>query len=243
MTQIEDALRRIRHELDVPPAPDLGSAVLARLEAPRTSRVRPRWAVAFAFVVLAALAATLAIPDARSALLRVLHIGGERIERVDELPTVSVDPAGLDLELVLGARVTLEQARQEAAFDLRELDTEPDRVYIGRRGTVWFLYGTPRDVRLLLAQTPRTRVDEQLLVTKLVPSGTRVEPVVVDGSPAYFLSGEPHAVLLLDEDGAPIEDAAWLAQDVLVWERDGVAIRLEGVLTEREAVELASSLR
>ena len=154
-----------------------------------------------------------------------------------------VDPAGLDLELVLGARVTLEQARQEAAFDLRELDTEPDRVYLGRRGTVWFLYGTPRDVRLLLAQTPRTRVDKQLLVTKLVPSGTRVEPVVVDGSPAYFLSGEPHTVLLLDEDGAPIEDAAWLAQDVLVWERDGVAIRLEGVLTEREAVELASSLR
>ena len=243
MTQIEDALGRIRHELDVPPAPDLGSAVLARLEAQRTSQVRPRWAVAFALVALAALAATLAIPDARSALLRVLHIGGERIEHVDELPAVSVDPAGLDLELVLGARVTLEQARQKAAFDLRELDTEPDRVYLGRRGTVWFLYGTPRDVRLLLAQTPRTRVDEQLLVTKLVPSGTRVEPVVVDGSPAYFLSGEPHAVLLLDEDGAPLEDAAWLAQDVLVWERDGVAIRLEGVLTEREAVELASSLR
>ena len=142
------------------------------------------------------------MPDARSALLRVLHLGGERIELVDELP-----PAASELdETTLGEPVTLEEARRRAGFPLRELAERPDRVYLlGERPTVWFVYGPPGDVRLLVSQTPRLIVDRDLIAKKLAGQGTSIEETDVDGSPAFFLSGAPHVVLLLDENGEVLD--------------------------------------
>jgi len=237
--ELERALVALGRDVEVPAAPDLTPAVLARLEPRPTPRPRRRWAVVVAFAVLAALAATLAIPDARSALLRILHIGAERIELVDELPEVTLQH---DLEFVLGERVTPEEARRRAAFDLRELDEPPDRVYLGDRGTVWFLYGTPERVRLLIAQTSRLRLGTDLIFKKLVGSQTRIEPVEVDGSPGFFLDGEPHLVLLLDESGQVVEESARLARNVLVWESGGVTYRLEGDFGKEKALRLARSL-
>jgi hypothetical protein len=241
---LDHALTELGRELAVPTTPDLAAGVLARIEPRRAMRPRRRRLVlALAVVGLAALAATLAIPDARSALFRVLHIGGERIELVDELPEVAPDPAGLNLESALGQRVTLAQARQEAGFDIRELDTAPDRVYLDARGTVWFLYGTPQSVRLLVAQTPRLGVDDTLILKKLAAPGTRIEEVSVDGFPAFYLSGAPHLLLLLDEFGNVVEESVRLAENVLVWEANGVAYRLEGDFTRDDALDLARSLR
>jgi hypothetical protein len=173
----------------------------------------------------------------------VLHIGGERIEIVEELPEVAALPPGVGLDL--GESVSLAEARRRAGFDLRLLEDEPDpdRVYLGPRGTVWFLWGTPEQVRLLVAQTPQLRVGEGFLLKKLVGQGTSVEGVTVDGGRGYFLSGMPHFVVLLDENGNPIEETAWLGRNVLVWEDDGVALRIEGDLTLERALELAGDLR
>lgn len=242
MNELERALTALSPEIAVPEAPDLVPAVLARIQPRRERRPQPRrWVLAVALVVLALLGATLAIPDARSALFRILHIGGERIEFVDELPAVPPSPA-VDLDVVLGQRVTLEEARREAGFDLRELEETPDRVYLGDRGTVWFLYGTPERVRLLVAQTPLLLVDEQLILKKLAGPDTRVEQVVVDGSTGYFLSGALHLVLLLDANGDVVEESARLAKNVLVWESGGVAYRLEGDFGKEDALRLAGML-
>jgi len=243
VTELERALTVLGREVDVPEAPDLAVVVLARLERGPRPRTRRRLALAVAFVVLAALAATLAIPEARSAFFRVFEIGGERIELVDELPAVAPAPTELDLELVLGERVTLDKARGEAGFDLRELDEVPDRVYLGSRGTVWFLFGTPERVRLLVAQTPRHSFAQDFMLKKLAGAGTRIEPVAVSGSPGLFLSGEPHVVLLLDSEGQVVDESARLAQQVLVWENDGVAYRLEGDFDKEKALRLARALR
>jgi len=244
VNELERMLVALGGELDVPEAPDLAPRVLQAMEGRRAQPVRrlPRRAalVAAAVVVLAALGATLAIPDARSALFRVLHIGGARIELVDELPRV---PAQSDLELSLGTRVSLEEARGRASFDVRELDDTPDRVYVGLNDTVWFLYGSPAQVRLLLSQTPLHSVDQGLLVKKLSGPGTRVEPVSVGGAPGVFLSGDSHFFFLLDELGNPVEESARLARSVLLWERGGIAYRLEGDFDRDEALELARSLR
>lgn len=242
MNELERALTALSPEIAVPEAPDLVPAVLARIQPRRERRPQPRrWVLAVALAVLALLGATLAIPDARSALFRILHIGGERIEFVDELPAVPPTPA-VDLDVVLGQRVTLEEARREAGFDLRGLEETPDRVYLGDRGTVWFLYGTPERVRLLVAQTPLLLVDQQLILKKLAGPDTRVEQVVVDGSTGYFLSGAPHLVLLLDANGSVVEESARLAKNVLVWESGGVAYRLEGDFGKEDALRLASML-
>jgi hypothetical protein len=237
---LEQRLVELGRALDVPDAPDLAPRVLTRIGAPRRAP-RRRLVLALAIVAVAALLATLAIPDARSALKRLLQIGSERIELVDELPEVSSTPPELDL--MLGLRVPLAEGRRRAAFDLLELADEPDSVYVGDRGTVWFLYGRPDAARLLIAQTPQLGVDETFLLKKLVTAGTSVEQVSVRGEPAYFLSGEPHVVVLVGRNGVPVTETARLARDVLVWEEDGRTVRIEGELSREEALELAESMR
>lgn len=241
MRDFEQELVSIGRQLDVPEPPDLASRVLSHVGTRRAGPRRRRLVLALAALAIAALLATLAIPDARSAFLRFLQIGGDRIELVDELPAVAPSPP--ELELVLGQRVSLGEARRRVQFDLLELEEEPDAVYLGERDTVWFLYGRPDAARLLIAQTPKLEVDESFILKKLAGSGTSVEPTTVRGSPAYFLSGEPHVVMLVDENGIGIPETARLARDVLVWEEDGRTVRLEGDLTQAEALELARSLR
>lgn len=244
MNPLERALTQLGRELEVPAAPDLVPAVLALIKPRRAvRRSRRRWVLALAAAVLAALVATLAIPDARSALFRVLRIGGVQVELVDELPALVPAPAELPLDLALGKATTLEQARRDAGFELRELDTPPDRVYLGERRTVWFLYGTPSKVRLLVAQTPGVAVDPPLILKKLVSPDTRVEEVAVDGARGYFLDGALHFVLLVDDRGQVIEETVRLARNVLVWEVDGVTYRLEGDFARDEALAVAASLR
>ena len=244
MNGLERALVELGRELEIPPAPDLVPIVLAQLAPRRAARSGSRrWVLALAAAVLAALVATLAIPDARSALLRILRIGGEQIELVEALPAVAPDPVELDLEHTLGRRATIEEARREAGFDLRELGTPPDRVYLGERGTVWFLYGTPLQVRLLVAQTPAVAVDATLILKKLASPDTHVDELSVGGARGFYLDGAPHLVLLLDERGAVIEESVRLARNVLVWEADGVTYRLEGDMSREAALELARSLR
>ena len=240
MSELEQELVTLGRALDVPEAPDLVPAVLGGIDTRRLRSGRPRLVLALAVLALAALAATLAIPDARSALLRFLQIGGARIELVDELPVVSPSPA--ELELMLGQRVSLDEARRSASFELLELHDEPDALYLGDRGTVWFLYGRPDAVRLLVAQTPEHEIDEPFILKKLAASGTSIEPVTVRGQRAYFLSGEPHVMMLLDEFGVMYPESARLARDVLVWAENGRTVRLEGDLTRADALEIADSL-
>jgi hypothetical protein len=245
MTALEQRLVELGRELDVPAAPlDLATSVAAEIRSERrvaSPRGRRRLAVVCAVVLGAALLATLAIPDARSAVLRFFGIGAERIELVDELPEVQSPYAPLDA--LLGERVSLAEAREGAGFDLLELDEEPDAVFVGDRGTVWFLYGEIDDVRLLVAQTGGLELGEPALMKKLVAGGTSVRDLVVRGELGYFLSGTPHLLYLVDEVGQVVPESARLVRDVLVWEENGRTIRLEGELTEDAALELAESLR
>ena len=243
MSELEQRLVALGHVLDVPDSGDLAPSVLALVDARRGGLRRRPLVLALAVLAIAVLAAAFAIPDARSALLRFLHIGGERIELVDELPAVAPNPPTLDLGLTLGERVSLAEARRRAGFHVLELAEKPDAVFVGARGTIWFLYGKPDAARLLVAQTPKLRIDESFIFKKLAAAGTSVEPVSVRGSQGYFLSGAPHLVGLVDEYGVEFPETLRLARDVLVWEENGRTVRLEGDLTRDEAVDIAESMR
>jgi hypothetical protein len=232
VTELERSLVALGRDLDVPESPDLVPAVLAGIRRRRMPvATRRRLVLALAVLALALVGATLAIPEARSAFLRIFDIGGARIEVVDELPET---PVVTPLERTLGERVTLAEAKRRSDFELRGLEQEPDSVYLGLRGTVWFLYGTPERPRLLLAQTPRHNVDEPALQKKLLD---------VDGARGAFLSGRPHFLFLIDATGDTIEDSARLAGNVLLWDEGGVAYRLEGSFGREEALRLARALR
>jgi hypothetical protein len=243
VTALELRLVELGRELDVPETPDLAPAVMVQIAqiAPRTRRSpRRRWALAVALAIVAAVGATLAIPPARSAFLRILHIGGEEIRIVDKLPPVEPQQ---NLELALGPRVTLAEAQQRFPSRLRALDEKPDAVFFSAQTrTVWVLYGTREHVRLLVAQTPGS-VDRGIALKKMAAEGTRFEYVDVGGAQGLYLSGKPHLVILLDPNGQAMGETVRLAKNVLLWSESGVAYRLEGELTREKALELAAELR
>jgi hypothetical protein len=91
------------------------------------------------------------------------------------------------------------------------------------------LYGHP-STRLRLAET-RTAPG---LITKLVHVGG-VEAVDVGGARGIWFAG-PHVVIELA--GQPR-----LATSALLWERNGLLLRLEGRLTKQQALQIARSVR
>ncbi len=70
-----------------------------------------------------------------------------------------------------------------------------------------------------------------------------MEAVRIGPSPAYWISGNPHYVFLLDPNGGVIEDRTRLAGDTLLWERNRVSLRLESGLGKARAVRIARSMR
>jgi hypothetical protein len=74
------------------------------------------------------------------------------------------------------------------------------------------------------------------LVKKFASSGTRVEPVTVDGAFGIWVSGAEHVVYL------PSLPPRY-ARNVLIWQRGALTVRLEGDLTKAQALRLAERLQ
>src|SRR5437763_13570764 len=72
MAELEQALVALGRELDAPATPDLRGAVRARIE--RRARTRRLLVLALAVVVVG-IGIAMAVPDARSSILRCFNIG------------------------------------------------------------------------------------------------------------------------------------------------------------------------
>lgn len=226
MPELERRLAELGRELDLPPAPDLAPGVLAAISAGagRRRATRPL-VVALAVLVLAALA-TLAVPPARTAVLRFLHLGGVTVERVRTLPTA----AERSLAAGLGAQLSPAAAARRVGF--RPLvPRATGRVYV-RGASVSALLRSRAGELLLLTEF---RGDDFGLVKKAASGATRIEFVTLQGKPALWLAGAPHVLL---EPRGPR-----LAGNVLVWQRAGLTLRLEGPVGKREALRIARKLR
>jgi hypothetical protein len=243
MPELEAALRAL--DIAFPPAPDLAPAVEARLSEPerrpgRLSRLldRPRLVLVLAVLVAAFGAVLAASPGARSAFLEIFGIEGAVVTRVERLPEITPSQS-LD---GLGERVTVGEARNRAGFAVLEPEGlgEPDAVYYKAPGMVSFVYGRDPDVRLILSQIDGRL--EEAFVKKLAAEGTEVRYVTVQGEPGLFVTGEPHFFTYVSRYGDFEEEAVYLAQDVLLWERGALTLRLEGVFALQEALELAKEV-
>ena len=87
------------------------------------------------------------------------------------------------------------------------------------------LYGRPRPLRL-----EETGIG---IFQKLVSGQQRVERVSVGGNPGVWL---PDAHVVGD-----FFDQPRMSGSALLWERDGITLRLEGRLTKAEALRIARS--
>jgi hypothetical protein len=221
MPELEHDLRALAAHVELPAERDLWPAVQARLGDRRPTRWL-RVAVVAAAVFAAAIGIAFAVPPARGAILRFLGLEGVTITRVEKLPPVA--RAGG----VAGVQTTL--AGAAATLHFRPLLPDiglPDRIYVDLSNqAVLLLYGNP--LRLRLEET-------QLGVfTKIVSVHEGVERVSVGDEPGVWL---PDAHVIDDLFGQPR-----LSGSALLWEHDGVTMRLEGRLTKAQALEIARSV-
>jgi hypothetical protein len=246
MPELELALRELGRSVEFPPTPDLASRVRERVAEGRAPRFRfvDRRALVIALAVLAvAIGAVMAVPQTRAAILRFFHLRGVTIERVKEIPTV---PLQRDFnKLLVGEKVTLDEARRRAAFNVAEPKAlgEPDGVYFQETppgGMVSFVYGTLEHPRALVTEF-RATVNEDVIFKKTA-GNTNIEAVKIDGGRGYWLSGDPHEFTYLDANGDFRQEIVRLAGNTLLWERGPLTLRLEADINRSEALEIARSV-
>jgi hypothetical protein len=221
MAELDRLLVDAARELEWPPTP--------RLELPAGER-RPRRHLLVLVAVAAALVVVgigLAVPGARSAILRALHLEGETIERVAVLSTAEERPLGSGL----GPRVTAAAVAHVLGRPavLPPLAGAP--VFHLQGGVVSFLVGGP----VLISEFNAGGSPD--LIKKVVSGATTVRAVQVGKTTGFWISGPAH--LYLGPDVPPR-----LAGNALVWNSGGLLLRIEGRgLTEKDALRLAAEIK
>jgi hypothetical protein len=267
------ALADLGERIAWPPAPDVRARVIARIaEPPQTPWWRafasPRYGFAPAIVTIAfALLAVLAFsPEARATATDILRLRGVEIFR-GPVPTPSPTPSrspgsipsptpSID-QLSLGQPVTLAEARQRAGFTVvvpadPALGT-PDAIYIRAvegSTAVSFAYRE----RAGIPVSPQAGVSalvtefgghlEPAILGKVVPQGTTLELLTVNGGAGAWMEGQPHQVFYTSNGGASfITDTLRLAGNTLIWEQNGLVMRLEAQVDKATALRIAASFQ
>lgn len=211
MSELEQALVELDVEWPATPAFDY------------RRRRRPWLVPVLAAALVLAVAAAFAVPQSRGAILRFFHLGGDRIERVQRLPSAQQRA----LRESLGAPTTQAVARELLG---RPFGVPGARVYLAGRVVSALLPGN-----ILLSEL-QTGTDPFLL-KKLASAATTIESVSIAGAPGIWIAGGRHVLL------SPTLPARY-AGNTLVWQRDGITYRLEGRRLElARATALAVKLR
>jgi hypothetical protein len=163
---------------------------------------------------------------------------------------------------MLGRPVTLDEAEKIVDFSILVPTAAgfdaPDDIYLldeGAGDMVSFVYaarsGLPASdstgVGALLTQF-RGEANRNLIEKGLVDDEgdleTRLEAVTVGNGPGFWISGTPHGFFVVCSGvGECREERYRLAGDVLLWEQDGLTLRLESSLSLEDALTIAESVR
>ena len=225
---------------------------------PRSAPVRRSALLAgLAILVLAGVvvAAAVGIPGIRIIFLP----GSDAPDAPSPVPTVATParptPDPLGVGLALGERVTLEEALERISFPALVPTSpglsSPDAVYVSRSsagGRLSLVYrarpGLPEarttGVGLLITEFDG-RINREGM-EKLVDEGTTVEEVEVDGADGYWLEGATHVFVDLGTGREFEDDRVRLAGNVLMWDADGVSLRLEADVSRDVALTIARSM-
>lgn len=227
---LETDLRELGTHLDVPPTPDVTTAVLNRLDSPSPKRRVPRLVTAAIAALLALATAMVVSPAVRAAVFDLLRIGGVEIHENEPAPPTPTVEAPLPGE----RDVSLAQARDAVDFPLRLPAGlgEPDAVWVTGDRVVTMAFGAVRIDQFDGGLDP---IFEKFTMAE------DIHRVTVGDQPGIWVD-RPHVVLYTDEHGTTRDEAARLAGSTLIWEDDGVTYRVEGDLTETEALAIAESL-
>lgn len=266
---IEAALRRVGGNLAFPPTPPLSTRVAGELRrGPRPAAMAPTGRspigrlvdhprLATALLTLLVLGIVLAAsPGVRRVIAERLGLPAITIQFGGEGSSPSA-PSPVGADLLLGRSVDLARADELFGGGLAIPDDAsglgaPDEVYVSNDAfSPWvsFVYrvrpgftaGERPGVGALLSQV--RGVPTSGMVKKLVGEETRVDVITLDGAPAFWIEGAPHRLLYPERaaDG-DLREERWVG-NVLIWERDGVTLRLEAEIGKGAALEIAASMR
>lgn len=240
MSELERDLMALRDAVAWPQTPDVAAAVRVRVDAVGAAapgegaRRRPPQRARLALAALVAAAATaLAVSPAGGALLRWIGIGATiRVTEVQRLPVPASGTAGL------GRLVSLDRARVLADFRVR-VPAPPLRVRFSDAvlgGAVTLEY---RDTTI--TQFAGTTTD---YLQKVIAPPTRAQRLTVNGNPGVFLTNGPTRLFVADRRGNTLLlGGARPGANVLLWEDDGIALRIETRRDLAGALALARRLR
>jgi hypothetical protein len=231
MTELERALVALGSELDFPAPPDLSSRVRDRLGSDRRG-VRRRLLFAAAVVALA-IGIAMAVPPARSAILKFFHIGAATVERVETLPPAKQRPLGAGL----GQPLVREDAEMAAHIHmLIPDDVTPYRFY-AQPGMVSAVIGVDGK-RVLFSEL---KGDQMGLFKKFAAPATSVQPVDL-GEFGLWFEGGAHVLMWQLNYGRIHRVETRLAGNVLLWLSQGTTYRLEGDLDKGRMLKLAHQI-
>ncbi len=270
-THWQRALAQLAAQVEYPPTPDIAAraraAVVGRQTLPAARPARPAGRrLAWALVVLGLLAlGLLAVPATRAALLSFFARVGAIEIFIDEsaptapaptlpastpvssaLPASTAHPATPAPEAVahslslidLGRPTTLAAAERQARFtpELPAALGAPDEVYThpGIDLPAITLVWRPDDGPPLSL----TAIAVAEFARKFV-AATAVEEVAVGDATGLWLTG-PHRLQLFGDWQEP--NNLLITSNVLIWVRGGITYRLEGDLSQADAVAIAESL-
>jgi hypothetical protein len=254
--ELEAALRDLGARIAYPRTADLLPAVRSRIEqrggsafwdllrSPRLSYVP-----ALATVALLVLA-TLAFQPLASTAAEALGLRGISIFRTAEVPEASGRTILADAREV----GSVEEASRAIGATVRAPSAlgRPEEVYVRTAGgsvQAFLVYGARSGIAAstesgvsALVTAVRGGLETQLL-GKVLPAGGRAEELTVNGGRGVWIEGEPHQVFYRGPSGDILADSIRLAGNVLLWEQDGLLLRLEANVTKEQALRIASSMR
>jgi len=251
---LASALADLAQTVAFPPTPRIAQAVTAQLrERPpvgqRPIRVWPGWRLGRS----AALALLALLILAAAAVAFGIAIGGLRITFAPGTPPPL--PSGVVQSRAFGSEVGLDEARLRAGFTILVPSLEkigrPDHVYINdvpSGGTVSLVWGPhhgyPADVNGvgLVVTEFQANVDPRVW-EKMVYEGTTVTRTLVGGQTAFWISGGEHTFFYRDASGRIVDSSLRLVGTALIWQQNGLVLRVEGAPDVASATDVADSLR
>ena len=78
---------------------------------------------------------------------------------------------------------------------------------------------------------------------KVLGPGTELREVDVAGTHGFWITGAPHAFFYRQGGGDVVDEPLRLADNTLLWETDGITLRIESSLGLDASVAIANSIR
>ena len=234
---LELRLADLAMHVDFPPTPALADRVVERLRPARAARSRLH--------LVLVLAAALLIVAVAAAV--GLGVRGVRLSpSTGSVPPVPSDIVG---ERALGQPMSLDAAGGVLGFAPRlpALETlgPPDDIFVlepPRGGALTLVWRDAAGGIALLITELRADIGPDSF-EKLIAEGVDVQATEVDGEPAWWVGGGQHPFFYRDASGAVVHETLRLAEPTLIWEEDGLTLRVEGAPDIGEARAIGASLR